>query len=421
MSRPQARDRASDSTVLVLPPSAVVAQRDGSDRLDQSWDGWTTRGRTALLGGDVDGAVVAFGRAARAARDSGQDSMSQQLREVEGLARRVAQLRRRREAHRTAQAMLEVTEHRILAQLLDRVAQPGPEIHGAVDHPVHDTVGAARVESVPALRAADPIERRAGLRRLGGGPELAVQLLGPVGVSVDGVPVQSWAGGRSRSLLAYLLTHRAPFAACEVLMEVFWPGSPAAAARNSLHVAIHGLRRALRTATDLPVIVRAGDGYRLDPGLRVWLDVETFDDHLAHAREFEQHRERDAALLEYEAATALYRGDYLAESPYEDWVALPRERLHLAYLDALTRLSSNFLDLHRHAACETLCHAILDRDPCNEDTRRRLMRCHSRAGHPHLALTEYRRCAAVLADQLGIGPDPDTVALRDRIGRREPV
>jgi DNA-binding SARP family transcriptional activator len=240
-------------------------------------------------------------------------------------------------------------------------------------------------------------------------------------VAVDNVQVRCWSGSRARSVLAYLATHRAPWPSCEVLMEVFWPSSPAAAARNSLHVAIHGLRRAMRAVTDRPVIVRDGDTYRVHRSVQVSLDIEEFERRLALGRRHQHGGRHEAAIAEYEGAAALYRGDLLAENPYDDWSALPRERMRLALLDLLLRLSTLYFAEGRYITCTDLCRRILEQDPCNEETRRLLMRCHTRQGHPHLALIEFRACAEVLATQLRVAPDPATTALRDRIRRHEPV
>jgi tetratricopeptide (TPR) repeat protein len=107
--------------------------------------------------------------------------------------------------------------------------------------------------------------------------EVAVHLLGPMSAVIDDVPVEEWSSARTRSLFGYLLTHRQPWPTREALMEVFWPEKSPEASRNSLNVTIHGLRRLLRKAKDIPVVVYAGGTYRLHPDVRLWLDVEEFD------------------------------------------------------------------------------------------------------------------------------------------------
>jgi len=251
--------------------------------------------------------------------------------------------------------------------------------------------------------------------------ELAVHLLGPLRVAVDHVAVEDWPSARCRSLFAYLLTHREPWPPREVLMEVFWPESSPEASRNSLNVAIHGLRQTLRTATVLPVILHSGGVYRIHPDLRLWLDVEEFERRIERGRRLEETGEPEKAAREYEFIASLYRGDFLADDPYEDWAILTRERLRLAHLEALSRLSNLQFNAGRYAACVSLCHRIIERDPCREDTHRRLMRCYSRQGQPHLALIQYRACVRALTAELGVDADPATVALYFQIREHKPV
>ena len=251
--------------------------------------------------------------------------------------------------------------------------------------------------------------------------EVSVHLLGPMSVVIDDVPVDEWSSARIRSLFGYLLTHRKPWPAREVLMEVFWPESSPKASRNSLNVAIHGLRRVLREAKDVPIIVYSGGSYRLHPDVHLWLDVEEFDKLVERGRLHEDGGETDQATAAYEFATGLYRGEFLADDPYDDWAALIRERLRLAYLDTLGRLSNLHFNAGRYAASANLCQRIIEQDPCREDAYRRLMRCYSRQGQPHLALIQYRACVRTLESELGVAPDLATVTLHNQIRRHEPV
>jgi len=253
------------------------------------------------------------------------------------------------------------------------------------------------------------------------GPVIAVRLFGPLSVAVDGVLVGNWTSARQRSLFGYLLTHRRPWPPRDVLMDVFWPNSGPVAARNSLNVAMHGLRQTLRAVTDAPVIIYAEGGYRLHPDIRLWLDIEEFDRYASAGRRHERNGQNESAAEAYEFAVTLYRGDFLADSLYEEWPSAVRERLRLAHLDVLGRLSGlHFADGH-YAACADVCERIIECDSCREDAHRRLMLCYSRQGQSHLALIQYRACVQALARELGVGPDPATVALYERIRRHERV
>ncbi len=250
---------------------------------------------------------------------------------------------------------------------------------------------------------------------------LAVHLLGPLHVVVDDAPMNDLPSGRLRSLLAYLVTHREPCPPKEMLMELFWPESSPASARNNLNVAVHGLRKAFRAVTRTPVIVLADRRYRISPDIDVWLDVSEFEGRVDRARGLDRAGDLVAATREYEAAVAVYRGDFLADDPYEDWPILPREHLRLRHLDALDRLGGLYFGSGRYAASAEVCRRLIEGDPCREEAHRRLMRAYSRQGQPHLALLQFRTCARLLAVELGASVDPSTVALRDRIQRHEPV
>jgi DNA-binding SARP family transcriptional activator len=252
-------------------------------------------------------------------------------------------------------------------------------------------------------------------------PTLVAHLLGRLRVSLNGVVVDDWPSGRGRSLLKYLVTHRDPWPQREVLMEVFWPGSPPAAARNSLNVAVHGLRRALRAAANLPVVVLKDGAYCLAADLQVWVDVDEFERHVERGRRLERAGEQADAITEYELAASLYQGDFLVDDPYEEWPVLYRERVRLAYLDTLDRLSGLYLGQGRHAACAALCQRIIERDACREDAHRRLIRCYSRQGQRHLALRQFQACAEALRTELDVDPAPATVRLHEAIRHHEAV
>jgi DNA-binding SARP family transcriptional activator len=252
-------------------------------------------------------------------------------------------------------------------------------------------------------------------------PTLAVHLLGRLRVSLDGVAVDDWPSGRGRSLFRYLVAHRDAWPPREVLMEVFWPSSAPAAARNSLNVAVHGLRRALRAAADIPVVVLRDGAYRLAEDLRVWVDVDEFERHAEAGRRLDAADEQADAIAEYERAVSLYRGDFLADDPYAEWPVLTREHLRLTYLDILDRLSRLHFDQGRYAASAALCRRIIGHDSCREDAHRRLIRCYSRQGQPQLALRQYQACAAALRAELDVNPDPATIRLREAIRRHQPV
>lgn len=253
-------------------------------------------------------------------------------------------------------------------------------------------------------------------------PDVTAHLLGEFSVAIRDHPVDSWASGRGRAVFEYLLVHRHSKVRRDRLMTVFWPDSSYDAARNSLHVAIHGLRQSLRTAdADTAVVVHRDHAYLIDPALEVWLDIEAFEERLKSAHQHLASAEPVRAQADFEAAICLYQGEFLADDPYEEWAAAQREHLRLCYLESLDRLGMLRLDAADYAGCIDVCLKLLACDNCREDAHCRLMRCYSRQGQVQLALRQYHSCAGALRSELSVDPAPATTELYYRIRRREAI
>lgn len=249
---------------------------------------------------------------------------------------------------------------------------------------------------------------------------LVVRLLGGFEVCLLGRSVSRWPSGRGRSVFKYLLAHRVRPVPRDVLMDLFWPDSSPEAARNSLNVALHGLRQALRQASELPLIHFDAGAYRLSAELPAWIDTEAFEARVAAGRRLESTGRPEAATVAYAAALGLYRDDFMADDPYADWAVLAREHLRVLRLDTLDRLSRILFELGNDAASAEACRHLLTADRCWEAAHHRLMLIHARQGRRHLALRQYRACAEALEAELGIAPAESTRALAERIrGRRQ--
>lgn len=252
-------------------------------------------------------------------------------------------------------------------------------------------------------------------------PSITAHLLGTFSCLVNDATVQSWPTGKGRAVFKYLLTHHDQPIPRDVLMDVFWPQAGPEAARNSLNVALHGLRQALKTVTDIPVILFEEGAYGINPEFHVRIDVDEFDRHVQAGRRLEANGQIAKAAAKYEAAIGLYQGDFLADDPYEEWPMLPRERLRVAYLDVLDHLSQIHFNRGQYADCVALCQILLTRDRCREDIHCLLMRCYSREGQRHLALRQYQICVEALRVELEVDPVPETVRLYEQIRRHERV
>ena len=249
---------------------------------------------------------------------------------------------------------------------------------------------------------------------------ISAHMLGDFNISIQETNLKA-PSSRSLSLFKYLLLHHKQHTPREVLMEVFWPDAESETARNNLNVAIHGLRRAIRSVVFLPVIVFKEGSYGFEDTVEVWLDVEEFERCASAGQRMEARNHRTAAIAEYEAAISLYQGDFLKQNPYEEWTVLERERLRITYLETLDRLSHIYFGQERYAMCITVCKLILTRDRCREDAHSLLMRCYSRQGQDHLALRQYQICVEALRMELDVAPAPETTKLYEQVRQHKRV
>jgi DNA-binding SARP family transcriptional activator len=262
------------------------------------------------------------------------------------------------------------------------------------------------VEAVPMSEVVSPW----------GGARCVVRLLGLFEFSIDGVTVTDWAGARGRSVLKYLLVHRGRPVRKETLMETFWPGADPEASRNRLNVALSSLRRSLRPVVgDMPVVLHHEGTYRLNPELSIWIDVEAFEQRAAVGVKLHRAGDITAASVALRDAVDLYRGSFVEDDLFEEWMSPPRERLRVLFLDLLDRVGDIAFTQGNYDVCIDVGCKILADDSCREDTHRRLMRCYGRQGRPHLALRQYHSCVSSLRSELAVEPSAETVTLYEDI------
>ena len=175
-----------------------------------------------------------------------------------------------------------------------------------------------------------------------GGADLAVHLLGPFQLLRHGHSLDTRNGAKSFRVLKYLLAHRHQPIVKDVLIDLFWPDCDFDSVGRNLHQAIYTLRKLLRDGgPDRPYVLFENDAYLLDPALSIWCDAEEMEASAAAGRMAEQAGDLLTAVAAYERAAGCYAGEYLADSPYEEWALSERERLRLLYVDVANRLGSS--------------------------------------------------------------------------------
>jgi DNA-binding SARP family transcriptional activator len=246
---------------------------------------------------------------------------------------------------------------------------------------------------------------------------LHIRLLGAFEVLRDGHPlgVGEWRNQQTRTILRVLLARRGRIVPSDQLLEILWPDQDPLVARRRLHVRISQLRKALGAGGSSGCIATMEGGYSFRADADCWIDSYEFEALAQQGRLCQENNDRAEAIAAYEAARALYRGDFLQEDLYADWAFAERERLRERFLTLLAELAECYAQQGRYRRAIACCHQLLAADPCREVAYVRLMLYHYYAGEQAQALRAYERCCQALATEIDVQPLPATADLARQI------
>ncbi|NRQ39042.1 AfsR/SARP family transcriptional regulator [Nonomuraea sp. NN258] len=239
-------------------------------------------------------------------------------------------------------------------------------------------------------------------------------VLGPlVAWTPDGEPVQV-PEVKVRALLADLLINRGRPVSADRLIEDLWgdrpPGNPAAA----LRVKVSQLRGALGDRT-LPSYQAPGYVLRVSAED---VDAGLFQTLIERARETGDLHERRSLLTR---ALELWRGSAYAEFADAEFAAATVARLDEQRLVAVEELAETRLALGEHGLLAAELAEQVAGHPLRERLRAVQLRALYRAGRQSDALAGYADLRDRLADELGLDPAPELVALHQAILEQDPA
>ncbi|WP_018215859.1 BTAD domain-containing putative transcriptional regulator [Salinispora vitiensis] len=244
-------------------------------------------------------------------------------------------------------------------------------------------------------------------------------LLGPLGVwTADGTPV-TVPDAKVRLLLAVLLAHEGQPVSIDRLLEHLWADLPPGNPTGALQTKVWRLRRALNSATPgaRDHVVSHPPGYLLRTGPEP-TDAERFTALLAQAANTTAAPNRAALLDE---ALGLWRGPVLADFPEAPFATALAARLAEQRLTAIEDRAEARLALGEHHPHSGELADLMTRHPYRERLRALHLRVLYRAGRQGEALDCYDRFRRQLADELGVDPGPELVALHRAILAQDPA
>jgi DNA-binding SARP family transcriptional activator/Tfp pilus assembly protein PilF len=221
------------------------------------------------------------------------------------------------------------------------------------------------------------------------------------------VPAEAWQRRKTRLLLLYLLAQAPRRVPRDELLEALWPDLPPDSAGLALNTTFSDLRRILEPylgkGQPSRYLLRDEETLALNPAAETWYDVAVFEQAVRAGGQAARQ------------ALELYRGDFLPEEPYVDWVLRERERLRGLYLNTLMAWLEEQAQAGAWREGVELARRILDLEPWLEEVWRALMTCLARLGRRSEALQAYQACARALRDELDAAPSAETQILYEEL------
>lgn len=241
-------------------------------------------------------------------------------------------------------------------------------------------------------------------------------MLGPLTVWTDAGTVVPVPGAKVRALLADLLVAAGQPVPADRLVDDIWADDPPGNPAGTLAAKASQLRRVLEDAQPggRHLVVSPPPGYRL---AATDVDALRFRALLGAAREADTITGRVSALTE---ALALWRGPAFADFRDAGFARPAIAQLEEQRLVAVEELAEARLELGAHRAVASDLTAFVSANPLRERLRAAYLRALYGAGRQTEALDSFEDLRSQLADELGLDPSPELVALQRAILGHEP-
>ncbi len=221
------------------------------------------------------------------------------------------------------------------------------------------------------------------------------------------------------NLLEYLLVNRNREVSSERIMQALWPDDDIEDPANALKNLVYRLRNMLKKSLH----ISSGDIIVYNHGTYVWnstfpckIDVDV----LESAYESIHNNPIDAQNLrkKYNEIIKIYRGGFLPQSSYKDWViplAVYYQRIYMETVDKYCQLLLMEKDF---SAIQEICLHAISMDPFIEINHALLIKSLIGAHNYDKALDHYNDVCKMFYDELGVKPSEIITDLYQEISQQ---
>lgn len=222
------------------------------------------------------------------------------------------------------------------------------------------------------------------------------------------------------ALVEFLLAHRGKDVSQENLMEALWGdeefSNPLGTLKNLVYRARKQLNELMPPGETVSFIQFERSTYVWNSLIPCRMDTAEFEALWKKAGDERLAKEERVRL--YQAAAALYQGEFLPKSSYMDWVVSKSAYYSTIYNECVLSLCEMLVALHRYDELVVACERAVLHCPLSEDIHQALLYGYYKTGQPSKAIPHYERLRDAFYNELGVELSEATVQLYRTIRRK---
>ena len=171
--------------------------------------------------------------------------------------------------------------------------------------------------------------------------QLTVCAFGGLSFYFKGAPVSiGWESQKARLLFCYLLVTYDQWVHRDKIIELLWPGGESGAAINNFKTTLSRLRKSFAGSQVVNPVLTQGEAVRVNTSA-IAFDASLFHHKAATGIKLLARGDSKSAKAYLEAAQDLYRGEFLPEEPFNQFISVARAELaelNAAVISSLKKL-----------------------------------------------------------------------------------
>ena len=178
---------------------------------------------------------------------------------------------------------------------------------------------------------------------------------------------------KNLELFKYFIAYKNKKLVPETIVEDLWTGDEIVDPKSALRTQIFRLKRNMKklglmgdgTCKNSVELSFENGFYIFHSGPNFIIDVDVFEENIRFADSIKE-TDSNHAIQKYSEALRLYRGQYLAENPYSEWIYPIRNRYHRWYVQAVLNLMELLKAQKRYSEIVEMYETTVTNEPYEE-------------------------------------------------------